>query len=80
MLPVLAESSRLLHKAAERNWNSEHLDHALLEVTTLEAVCRRVERLIRCYQDILTAAPALAAPPDCNEARVGSPEPRTDQR
>lgn len=47
VLPVLAESSRLLHQAAERNWSSEYLDHALLEVTGLEAVCRRVERLIR---------------------------------
>ena len=81
VLPVLTESSRLLHQAAERNWSSEYLDHALLEVTGLEAVCRRVERLIRCYQDILTAAPALASSPGCNDARVGgSPETRTDQR
>jgi len=54
--PIIADSSRLMNQANEHNWSSEYLDLAMLEVATLESICNRVQKLINCYQDIVTEA------------------------
>jgi hypothetical protein len=55
VLPHFVDGSRLFRRAAERTWNPEHIDFALQEVRNLEALCGKVELLLRCYQDILAA-------------------------
>lgn len=55
LLPILVGGSRILQRAAEVNWKAEHISDALHEVTALEALCRKVERMLRCYQDTLAA-------------------------
>jgi len=77
--PIIAAGARLLSQAAEQNWNSKHIDLALHEVTALEAVCRRVERLIRCYHELLAAAPMLAASRGTNEDLAGNSDTFPDQ-
>lgn len=62
--PLLEEGERTLSRAAESDidWNSAHLNDALKEITSLEALCSRIERGIRGYHDMLTSAVALTDP------------------
>jgi hypothetical protein len=55
VLPYFVDGERLLNRAAERRWDSDQLHDALLEVIHLESLCRRIDRLLRCYEKILTA-------------------------
>lgn len=61
VLPYFVDGERLLSRAAERRWDSDQLHDALVEVTGLESLCRRIDRLLRCYEEILTAPPPTNA-------------------
>lgn len=56
VLPLFVDGTRLFRRASERKWDHEHLDFTIQEVRDLEVLCRQVEQLFRCYQEILTAS------------------------